>query len=126
MMTTSERYTHDYVFRKLVDQLYFVLSEGVGGKIYTATELREAVLFASEMYEVRHVRPVLYPWPLAPLAPPPFVSQHNFGPARPTGKYKTGVFGRVEETYRVCSKCALSDVYLSRTYINGELCLPLP
>lgn len=132
MMTVHERYQHDGIFKALVDQLYLFL-DATGEKTFTATELREAVLFASEMYEARRVRPLyLFAAPRtwgfggdAPLTLSGITHKprHIFGLERPTGKYKKGVFGDVAETYKVCSRCGLSDVY-SHTLTNGELCLP--
>ena len=49
------RYQNDPVFHSLVDQLYASIRQGQ----YTPSELREACMFASCLYEYTHVRPYI-------------------------------------------------------------------
>ncbi len=56
----EDRYTRDPVFRNLVDLLSHMLEENAM-RTWTPTELREAVMLAACMYEMRHIRPLIIP-----------------------------------------------------------------
>ena len=56
-MRPEERYQNDSVFRNLVDLLRHMLEENAM-RVYTPTELREAVILAACMYESQHIKPL--------------------------------------------------------------------
>lgn len=57
-MSAHDRYQHDPMFARIVDTLYYMLlSSDEYGKQYTATEMREAAMVATEKYEYLHLRP---------------------------------------------------------------------
>lgn len=60
--SVDNRYKNDPTFHALVDMLYVSIAQGQ----YTPSELREACMFASCLYEYQHVRPFilhrLRPW----------------------------------------------------------------
>jgi hypothetical protein len=57
-MSPRERYQNDPVFHQLVDLLLSMLYEN-DSKLWTPTELREAVMLAAMMYEQTHIRPLM-------------------------------------------------------------------
>jgi hypothetical protein len=58
-MTAHDRYKNDPMFARIVDTLYhLLLSDDEHGKQYTATEIREAAMVATEKYEYLHLRPM--------------------------------------------------------------------
>ena len=58
-MSAHDRYQHDPMFARIVDTLYYMLLiSDKDGKQYTATEIREAAMVATEKYEYLHLRPM--------------------------------------------------------------------
>lgn len=57
-MQPSDRYKCDPVFKNLVDMLQHYLGSNQG--TFTPTELREAVLLATTLYENRVIRPLIF------------------------------------------------------------------
>jgi len=55
-MNAEERYKNDPIFHSIVDSLYHMLD--VGNGMYTPTELREAVILATSMWESIHIKPI--------------------------------------------------------------------
>lgn len=63
MMTPEERYRRDPVFHRLVDLMLAQLRECN----MTATEIREAAIFAAQLHEMTTVRHILTDsWPARP------------------------------------------------------------
>lgn len=59
-LPARERYLRDPIFHALVATLYAHLERGhAEGMAFTPTELREAAVLAAEMWEERHVRPIM-------------------------------------------------------------------
>ena len=60
-ISTYDRYQQDPIFNGVVDTLYMMLEtdNNYSGRQYTPTEMREAAMLACEMYEARHIRPIL-------------------------------------------------------------------
>jgi hypothetical protein len=55
MMSTTERYRTDAMFRQLVDMLYAQIDHAT----FTPSEIREAAMLAHILYEERRIRPII-------------------------------------------------------------------
>lgn len=60
-MKAHDRYQHDPIFARIVDTLQIMLEteDDYAGRQFTPTEMREAAMLACELYEYRHIRPIL-------------------------------------------------------------------
>lgn len=61
-LTARERYESDPTFRMLVNVQLDIIehSHNRDGTMFTPTELREAAMLAAEIFETRHIRPMLH------------------------------------------------------------------
>lgn len=122
--SVEERYKNNATFRNLVD----ILRSELRRYNTTPRELREAAMLASTMHEAEHIRPMFIYKAEFPINY--FKRPAMYGPAteaainamQPAKKQYPHNFNTVHagtagsgpyKCYYVCSKCGLSDTYVS-------------
>jgi hypothetical protein len=104
----EQRYLHDNIFHRVVDQMRSLLS------LYqiTPSELREAVILAATMHELNQQ---LYyaDWAKPPLM---FGGIDPIGCVAPKKPEHCHIFLSSGYGYDVCNDCGISDVYYNWAY----------